>query len=108
MPTTLRKPKPKSQARIYERIENIEQAATKEFVRQELGAELEPIQRDIKWLRWIMGMGFSLLFAVMLGGFALLQSNMNYLHSDTKADMKKLETGISENRELLINLIQKR
>ena len=115
MPTTLKKPKAKSQARIYERIENIEQAATKEFVRQELRAELEPIQRDIKWLSWVI----VALLMVMLGGFALLLTVMLYLHSDTKADMKelkadidkrfeKMETEQKEQRKLLLQILQKR
>ena len=39
----------------------------------------------------------AILTAVILGGFAWL-----------RADMQKLETGISENRKLLIQLIQKR
>ena len=115
MPTTLRKPKAKSQAKIYEHTENIEQPATKEFVRQELRAEIEPIKRDIKWLRWVMGLGFALLLAVMLGGFALLQSNMNYLHNDTKADMKELKADMKEfkadiNKRLdkIESLLQKR
>ena len=94
MPTTLRKPKAKSQARIYERIENIypkgheEQAATKEFVRQELRAELKPINRDIKWLRWVLALGFGGLLTVMI-----------YLHSDTKADMKELKADIDKRFE---------
>ena len=73
MPTTLRKSKAKSQARIYEHTENIEQAAAKEFVRQELRAELSPIRRDIKWL---------MLIVSSLAGLIL------YLHNDTKGDKK--------------------
>ena len=78
-----KKPKGRSQARIYERAENLypeerkEPVATKEFVRQELRAELEPINRDIKWLRWVMG-----------GGIALLLTVMIYLHSDTSKRME--------------------
>ena len=81
MPTTLRKPKAKSQAGIYEHTENIEQPATKEFVRQELKAELSPIRRDIKWL---------MLIVSSLAGLIL------YLHSDTKQDMKELKADIKE------------
>ena len=81
MPATLRrKPKAKSQAKIYEHTENIypkgheESAATKEFVRQELRAELSPIRRDIKWL---------MLIVSSLAGLIL------YLHSDTKQEMNR-------------------
>lgn len=83
MPTILRKSKAKSQAKIYERAENIypegyrEPVATKEFVRQELRAELSPIRRDIRWL---------MLIVSSLAGLTL------YLHSDTKQDMKALRT----------------
>ena len=68
MPTTLRKPKAKSQARIYEHIENMEQAATKEFVRHELA----PVKESVNRLWQVMLGGFTLLLAVMLGGFTLL------------------------------------
>ena len=84
MPTTLRKSKAKSQARIYEHTENLEPAATKEFVRQELAPVKESVNR---------------LWQVMLGGFALLQSNMNYLHSDTKADMREINKRLDKYRE---------
>ena len=85
MPTTLRKPRPKSQARIYEHIEPV---ATKEFVRQELRAELEPIQRDIKWLRWVI----LALLTVMLGGFALLLAVMFHLDNKTDKRFDKIES----------------
>ena len=67
--------------------------------------------------------GFVLMITVMLGGFALLQSNMNYLHSDTKQDMNrrfteqkagmdkrfdKIETEQKEQRKLLLQILQKR
>ena len=85
MPPTLRKPKAKSQAGVFSYPVSIEQAATKEFVRQELRAGLEPIQRDIKWLRWVI----LALLTVMLGGFALLLTVMLYLHGDTKQEMNR-------------------
>ena len=100
MPRTLRrKPKPKSQARIYEHTENIyplgheESAATKEFVRQELKAELSPIRRDIKWLMFIV----SSLAGLML-----------YLHSDTKSDMRELKADIDKRFDKIESLLQKK
>ena len=88
MPTTLRrKPKAKSQAKIYEHTENIypkgheESAATKEFVRQELAPVRESVNR---------------LWQVTLGGFALMVAVMGsllyvmlYLHRDTKQEMNR-------------------
>ena len=71
-----RKGKSKNQAKIYEHTENLEPVATKEFVR----LELEPIKRDIAWLRWVMG-----------GGFALLLTVMIYLHSDASKRMDRIE-----------------
>ena len=95
MPTTLRrKPKAKSQARIYERTENIypkgheESAATKEFVRQELA----PVKESVNRLWQAMLGGFGIMVAVM----GLLLYVMIYLHSDTKADMKALEDRIDK------------
>ena len=89
-----KKPKGRSQARIYDHTENIspeerkEPVATKEFVRQELRAELEPIKGDIKWLRWVMG-----------GGFALLLTVMIYLHSDTSKRMDRIEAKMDRMEE---------
>ena len=74
-----------SKAKIYEHTENIEPVATKEFVRQELKTELEPIKRDIAWLRWVMG-----------GGFALLLTVIIYLHSDTKTEIRDMKTEIRD------------
>ena len=92
----------------------IEPVATKEFIRQELRAELEPIQRDIKWIRWVMGIGLSFLFAAIF-----------YLHSDTKQELDmltqemnrrfteqnkhfdKIETDIKETNRKLDKLLQK-
>ena len=70
-----RKPKSRSQARIYEHTENLEPVATKEFVRQELAPVRESVNR---------------LWQVMLGGFALLLTVMLYLHSDTKQELDML------------------
>ena len=106
MPTTLRNPKAKSKAKIYEHTENIypkgheESVATKEFVRQEFAPVKESVNR---------------LWQVTLGGFALLLTVMIYLHSDTKANMKELKTElkadmkeINKRLDKIGNLLQKR
>ena len=74
MPTVLKtkKPKSRSQVKIYEHTENIEAVATKEFVRQ----ELRPVHRDIKWLMCIL---------------ASLVGIMIYLHGDTSKRMDRME-----------------
>ena len=91
MPATLKNApksarKAKSQARIYEHTENIEPVATKEFVRQELRAELQPIRRDIKWL---------------MGILASLVGIMIYLHSDTSKRMDRIEDELKEIKALI-------
>ena len=94
MATTLktRKPKGKSPARIYEHTENIysegykESVATKEFVRQELKAELGPIKRDIKWV---------------MGILASLVGIMIYLHGDTSKRMDRIEDELKEIKTLI-------
>ena len=85
MPATLktRKPKGKSQARIYEYTENIEAVATKEFVRQELA----PVKESVNRLWQVTLAGFALLLTVI--GF--LFYTIFYLHSDTKADLRRIE-----------------
>ena len=57
-------------ANIYEHTENIEPAATKEFVRQ----ELKPFSRDMKWIMGILGSIVAIMF---------------YLHRDTKQEMNR-------------------
>ena len=51
---------------------------------------------------WI---AYGILSAVMIGGFTALLYIMFYLHNDLKTDIK---ADISENRKLLIQLIQKK
>ena len=101
--TLRKKPKAKSQAKIYDHTENIypkgheESAATKEFVRQELRAELSPIRRDIKWL---------MLIVFSLAGLIL------YLHSDTKQDMNRRfadqKADMNKRFDKMESLLQKR
>ncbi len=46
--------------------------------------DLEPINQKLEWLKWIVGIGFTI-------GFGLLLTVMLYLHSNTKAEINKLE-----------------
>ncbi len=82
--------------------------ATKQDLRlatQDLRAEIEPLKRDVNWIKWIVGIGLTAIPVVLL-------TVMIYLHSDTKtetnrrftkieAEIKELKTDIKEIKELL-------
>ncbi len=50
-----------------------------------LAAKVREIAAKQDYLKWIMGIGFT----VLLAGFGLLLTVMLYLHSDTKAEMSR-------------------
>ena len=85
-----KKPKPRSQVRIYEHTENIEAVATKEFVRQELAPVKESVNQLWKVMLWISGG----LLTVMVAGFILLLTVMIYLHGHTSKRMDRIEDKI--------------
>ena len=95
-----KKPKPKSQVRIYEHTENIEAVATKEFVRQELKAEIGPVKESVNQLWKVMLWVSGGLLTVMVAGFILLLTVMTYLHGHTSKRMDRIEDkmGSMENR----------
>ncbi len=70
-------------------LEGLRQAS-----KRDLQAEIEPLKRDINWIKWIGGLGFT----VILAGMAALLTVMLYLHSDSKADMKELRADMKELR----------
>ena len=82
--------KARSQARIYEHTENIypeghkEPVATKEFVRQELKAEIGPVKESVNRLWQVTLAGFGLILLVVLGGFQWLRSDMKELKNRYK------------------------
>ena len=59
-----------------------EKQRSEAITKQDVEFVVEPIKRDIFWLKWVVGIGFSL-------GFGLLLSVMIYLHSDLKSDVNK-------------------
>ncbi len=71
-------------------LETLRQAS-----KRDLQAEIEPLKRDINWIKWIGGIGFTALLTVML-----------YLHSDTKEEMNqrftKMEAEMKEIKQLLL------
>ncbi len=56
--------------------------------------DLEPLKRDVSWIKWIVGIGFTAIPVVLL-------TVITYLHSDTKSEMKELKAEMKEIRELL-------
>ena len=56
--------------------------------------DLEPLRRDINWLKWVIGIGFTLLVALFVG----VLGTVYYLHSDTKVDIRELRTEIKDIR----------
>ncbi len=53
--------------------------------KQDLQAATEPLKRDVNWIKWIGGIGFTALLTVML-----------YLHSDSQAEIRELRKGQAE------------
>ncbi len=87
--------------KVDKKIDNLDSKADKKI--DNLAGRVESrIEKQTRLMLWIMGAGFTGLLGLM-----------TYLHSDTKQDIQrldsridKLESGISENRKLLIQLIQ--
>ena len=80
------KPKRKTKTKTYKHTKDMESAATKEYVRQ----ELEPLKRDVNRLWQVMLVGFGLILLVVLGGFQWLRSDMKELRADIKTDMREI------------------
>ncbi len=77
--------------------QNLKEMATKQDLRlatQDLRAEIEPLKRDVNWIKWIVGIGLTAIPVVLL-------TVMIYLHNDTKGEIKELKTDIKEIKELL-------
>ena len=76
----------KPQSRIYEYRENIDPVSIREFVRQELRAE---IKKDIAWVRWVLG--FTVV--AIIGIYGLLWGLKTDIHNLDKR-MGRLENKI--------------
>ena len=63
---------------------------------QELKHKLDKIESDINWLKWVVGLGFTLIFTIMI-----------YLHSDTGKRIDKIENKV-EGIETKVNSIDKK
>ena len=44
--------------------------------------EINGVKRDVFWLKWIVGIGFTFLLMIMLAGFAWLRADMQALKTD--------------------------
>ena len=70
--------------------------------------EIDGVKRDVFWLKWIMGIGFTSLLMIMLAGFAWLAGENANTRQELKADMRELKADIKENQKLILQLIQKK
>ncbi len=59
-----------------------------------IGQEIAILKQGRQWLKWVMGIGFTVIPVVLL-------TVIIYLHSDAKAEMKELKRDIREVKELL-------
>ncbi len=64
----------------------------------EKSAVIQGMQKDISWIKWVMGFLFALIITQM--------GLVTYLHSDTKASIQDLKTSIEASVERLENRIQ--
>ena len=53
-------------------------------------------------------LAFGILAACFIGGYWGLSDKIDSIRQELKADIQKLDVGISENRKLLIQLIQRK
>ena len=94
-----KKSKPKTQPKVYRHTEDMEVAATKEYVRRELAplkTDVEVLKRDVNRLWQVMLVGFGLILLVVFAGFQWLRSDMKELRSDMKELKKDIKTDMRE------------
>ena len=96
------KPKRKTQTKTYKHTKDMESAATKEYVRQ----ELEPLKTDVNRLWQVMLVGFGLILLVVFAGFQWLRSDMKELRTDMKELRADIKTDMREINKRLDILIQ--
>ena len=68
----------------------------------EKSSVIQGMQKDISWIKWVMGF----LFALIIAQTGLFIGIVTYLHSDTKASIQNLKTSIEASVERLENRIQ--
>ncbi len=74
---------------------------------QSMQLKIDKLSLSIDWLKWNLAIGFSVLFAGLIGLASLVFFLFARLETNTRQDIQRLESGIQENRKLLIELIQK-
>ncbi len=81
--------------------------ATKENIQElkkQIKTDIELIRQAVTWLKWSLG---ALLF-VTLSGLIWLRKDIQTTHYEIRKHMYKLETDMAENKELLIQIIEKK
>ena len=63
---------------------------------QSLKVDIDLIRKDVNWLKWIVGIGFTFLITIMV-----------YLHSDLKEDIKENRESIKQINQKLDRLLSK-
>ena len=66
-----------------------------DLVKMELRQDIDLVKKDIRWLKWVMALGFGTLLSLMV-----------YLHSDTKADIRELRIDMKELNKKMEFIIQ--
>ncbi len=77
---------------------------------QTIQIKQDQLSLSFDWLKWSHKNLATIVLSVMGIGFAIMGvcfAVIFFILADTKQDIQKLESGIQENRKLLIQLIQK-
>ena len=74
-------------------IEFVENQNGDLLTKKDLRIEIEPLKRDIGWIKWVLGF----VIALIIG----LAGAVYYLHSDTKSDIREMRTEIREIKALI-------
>ncbi len=70
---------------------------------QSMQVKIEKLELSFDWLKWSLLAGFAAIGLCFTAVFFTIRDTKQ----DLKQDIQRLESGISENRKLLIELIQK-
>ena len=86
-------------------VHNLETKLSKDI--HNLDKKTDEVRRDGFWLKWIMGIGFTSLLMLMLGGFTWLAGENANTRQELKAEMRELKTDVNERMDKLDERIDK-
>lgn len=87
-----------------DKLDNLEKKVDKlETKFDNLEKKVDKLEVKVEWLKWIMGIGFTVIFATMFYLHSDLKSDMKQLRADVKSDNQELRLGIEELKNLLQN-----